>query len=133
MFGFSDLHGRAWLLHELAGSERQTAQHTLAATLQHPLENLITDEQAPITPHKQSIKIGNRILRTHRHATSSSFSRPPSPRVASPPVALTCPGCRPCARPRSAPAPPRSALLLRASRPAARPARGGRTAWRWPG
>lgn len=44
VFGLSDLHGHAWLLHELASSERQTAQHTVAATLQHPLENLIMDE-----------------------------------------------------------------------------------------
>lgn len=41
VFGLSDLYGHTWLLHELASSQRQTAQHTLAATLQNPLENLI--------------------------------------------------------------------------------------------
>lgn len=40
VFGLSDLYGHTRLFHELASSERQTAQHTLAATLQHPLENL---------------------------------------------------------------------------------------------
>lgn len=58
---------------------------------------------------------------------------PPSPTAASPPAALTCPGCTPYARRRSAPGPPRSAPPQQASRPAVRPARGGRTAWRWPG
>ena len=33
VFGLSDLHGHTRLLHELASSERQAAQHTLAATL----------------------------------------------------------------------------------------------------
>lgn len=41
VFGFSDLHSHPRLLHELTGGERQTAQHALAAALQHPLENLI--------------------------------------------------------------------------------------------
>lgn len=127
VFGLSDLHGHAWLLHELTSSERQTAQHTVAATLQHPLENLIMDEHNHITPHIQ------RIIRTHTAQTPHPppFS-PPSPRAASPPAALTCPGCTPCVRPRSVPAPPRSTLPLQASRPAARPARGGRTVWQWP-
>lgn len=43
VFGLPDLHGHARLLHELASSEGQTAQHALAATLQHPLENLIIE------------------------------------------------------------------------------------------
>ena len=43
VFGLPDLHGHAWLFHELASSQRQTAQHSLAAALQHPLQNLITD------------------------------------------------------------------------------------------
>lgn len=43
VLGLSDLHRHAGLLHELAGGERQTAQHAGAAALQHPLQNLIMD------------------------------------------------------------------------------------------
>lgn len=50
VLGLSDLHGHAGLLHELAGGERQTAQHAGAAALQHPLQNLIMDGHNHISP-----------------------------------------------------------------------------------
>lgn len=71
VFGFSDLHRHAGLLHELAGSERQTAQHAGAAALQHPLQNLIKDGHNHISLTCDIIWYTNsknlRQLETHTH------------------------------------------------------------------
>lgn len=55
VFGLSDLHCRAWFLHELASSESQTTHHALAAALQHLLENLVIDKRKHIITLIQGI------------------------------------------------------------------------------
>lgn len=64
VFGLSDLHSHTRLLHELAGSEGQTAQHALTAALQHPLQNLINKRQKqPIEKKKQKKTLDKLIFK----------------------------------------------------------------------